>query len=100
MNEPGPSDKQAVMKFEYLFYAVKGKQLVKLEGAIKVPSLESAKDSMLLVMMRDSRITQGYLFDPITKEALWISIPGILRQQIAEAGFTPDVIQGPSGLVR
>lgn len=85
---------QTVKDYGYIFYAMKGKNLVKLEGGIKVPSLQSAQDTVLLVMMRDSRITQGFVIDPATKEVLWASMPGLVREQLVQAGFGPEIFAG------
>lgn len=90
---------QTVKDYGYIFYAMKAKNLVKLEGMIKVPSLESAQDTVRLVMMRDSRITQGFVVDPTTKEVLWAALPGLIREQLEKAGFGQEVLAGISGRV-
>lgn len=86
-------------EFGYMFFAEKNGQTMKIEGSIKLPDLESARDSLRLFMMRDSRIQQAFLIDPKTKERLWAAIPGILREEVTRAGFGPQVLAGRNGIL-
>jgi hypothetical protein len=83
---------EAMTEFGYIFFADKNGQTIKIEGSIRLPDLESARDSVRLFMMRDSRITQAFLVDHKTKARLWAAIPGILREEVTRAGFGPQVL--------
>lgn len=87
-------------EFGYLFFGEKGGQMMKIEGSIRVPDLESARDTVRLVMMRDSRLMQGFVLDPKTHERLWAAVPGVLREEMVHAGFGPDLLKGPMGILK
>ena len=87
-----PNGDNGLTEFGYIFFADKNGQTIKIEGSIKLPDIESARDSVRLFMMRDSRIMQAFLYDPKTKERLWAAIPGVLREEVTRAGFGPQVL--------
>ena len=97
MTNPNPSaaqppPNQKIMSFGYIIMATKTQQLVKLTGTFTIPDLESAKDTMFMVAHRDSRIHQIYITDPVTGEVLWGMIAGLIRKQLEESGFGPDLV--------
>lgn len=81
---------------EYLwgFIAVKNGQQVALKGKTKFADLASARDTLFIIALRDSRILEARLMDPKTNEILWAALPGVIKLSIEEAGFTPDILTG------
>jgi hypothetical protein len=87
-----PPPNQKVEEFGYIIMATKTQQLVKLTGKFTVPDLESGKDTMFMVAHRDSRIHQIYITNPTTGEVLWAMIAGLIRKQLEDSGFGPDLV--------
>lgn len=86
--------KRQYPEFGWGFIAVKNGQQIALKGKSRFVDLASARDTLSIIALRDSRILEARLTDPKTGEILWAALPGVIKLSIEQAGFTPDLITG------
>lgn len=91
---PESAAKRQYPEFAWGFIAVKNGQQIALKGKSRFADLASARDTLFIIALRDSRILEARVMDPKTGEILWAALPGIIKLSIEEAGFTPDLITG------
>lgn len=86
--------KKQYPEFAWGFIAIKNGQQVVIKGKSNFADLASARDTLFILALRDSRILEARIMDPKTNEILWAALPGIIKLTMEQAGFTPDLISG------
>lgn len=88
-------------EFAWGFIGMKAGQQYAIKGRHRFPDLASARDTLFLMAMRDSRLLEARLMDGKTGEILWAVLPGIVRMAMERAGWTLDILMGlpPPGVV-
>lgn len=92
MTEPNGAETRVALKFALI--GVKAGRTERIEGSGAFPGIDSLKDTLALVMSRDSRLMEAVIMDPSGK-ILWHCTPGSFRALLEKAGFTPDSIVRP-----
>lgn len=85
----------AGIEFGFTIVLVRNREKKRVQAKARFPTLDSARDTLLVFAIRDPRVIEVYVNDAKTGEILWSSAPGVIMAALAGGGLGPALIDLP-----